>query len=210
MPVLLKEAKIGEVLKPPRNAMYAMNGILIMWEREYKVVRKDPKNKSVWINMLPHMVEYLDAKGKKFHLSATTLTPTSERMGSIQVDEDGVWLTSKDPQPTDKVRIVKRGETSEDGEPKRRRGGPDTEYEFAFDDEEITLDDMPSQAQILGDIFLEIYQADGTKSWSEKEIDEILHREENVARLHTTQDPMIIFKFYRAPFARKGFIKRRD
>ncbi len=210
MPVALKEARIGEIVRPPKTAMYSLTGQLVLWEREYSVVRKDPKNKSVWLNAMPHMVEYSDQKGKKFLLPATSLTEASKRMGSIQAWEDAVWLLPKDPKPSDNVKIVRRGETDEDGEPKRRRGGPGTVYEFAFDDDEIKLDDMPTQAQIVATIFLEIHQQSGLISWSEEEISQILHLEENVDRLRTSQDPMAIFKFYRASFARKGFIMRRD
>ena len=210
MPVVLREAKIGDVAKPPKTAMYAWTGQLVMWERDYIVVRKDPKNKSVWLNAKHFTVEYTMPDGKKFSLPGETLTEEGRRMGSVQMNEDSVWLYPKDPKPTDGVRVIRRGESSSEEEPKRRRGGPETEYEFAFEDDEIKLDDMPAQAQILADIFLEIYNASGTKAWSEKEIDDILHKPENVEKLHTTQDPMTIFKFYRAKYARKGFIQRRD
>ena len=213
MPVVLSEAKIGEVVRPPKTAMYSLNGNLVQWANKYEVTRKDPKNKSVWLNPHPVKVNYCGSDKTKpisANAGAWTITVDSIKMGCIQVDEDAVWLYDKDPKPTDGVRVIRPGETNDTGEPKRRRGGPDTLYEFAFDDEEIKLDDMPAQAQILADIFLEIYTETGNKAWTEKEIDEIVHRPENVEKLHTTQDPMTIFKFYRAPMARKGFLNRKD
>lgn len=188
--------------------MYSCNGHLLLWDRTYKVVRKDPKTRSVWVNPVVCLIDHVMSDGTKVKLPSVTMNPASERLGMIQIDEDAVWLLPSDPKPSDGVRVIKRGE-EDDESPKRKRGGPDTLYEFAFDDDELTLDDMPGQAQILADIFLDLFHADGTKSWTEKEIDDILHSPENIERLHTNQDPMNIFKFYRAPFARKGFIKRR-
>lgn len=202
----LKNAPIGAVLKPPKAAVLSLNGFVVMYESDYEVVRKDAKNYSVWVNPVPKKRAYTDPNGLSLSITETVISGATKLMGLIQVAEGEEWLEPDDGRPEDLEAPLKALPKASD---KRVRGGPGSLHEFAFDDDDISLEDCPHQAQVIADILLEEYRKTKRNSWTETEIENILNRPEAKARVASRQPLIRIFKFYRPEYQRKNLLRRR-
>ncbi len=190
MPILARDAKIGDVLKPSKNATSCLSCLVLLWEKSYVVMRKEPSGFCIWVN------DVADQASNYRHW----------KDGLYQIRGDVLMLYPDDPRPTDSTRVIQMvNGKPDDAEPKRSRGGPETVYEFAFDDDDVKIDDMPRQALLIADLL----HSTGRKSFTELEIENIVSTPEAITEFKSKQPPMTIFRFYRSEFQKRGFINRK-
>ncbi len=191
MPVLARDAKVGDILRPSKNATSCLSCLVLLWEKKYVVMRKEPSGFCIWLN------EATDRESNYVHW----------KDGIYQVRGDVLMLYPDEPRPTDNTRLIQPTAAGKPGteEPKRSRGGPDTVYIFAFEDDDVKLDDMPRQALLLADLL----HATGKNSFTELEIENIISTPEAIKEFKSKQPPMTIFRFYRSEFQKRGFINRK-
>lgn len=203
MPVLARDARVGDVLKTSKNATGCLSCLVMLWEKTYVVMRKDASGFSVWLNDVTDMLLDKD----RGWVDKKSLEPNNYRhwdLGVYQVRGDTLLFYLSDDKPTDSSRVIRPSDEEAEG-PKRSRGGPDTLYKFSFDDEDVDISDMPRQALVLADLL----HSTGKIEFTELEIENIVSTPEAITEFKSKQSPMTIFRFYRSEFSKRGFINRK-
>jgi hypothetical protein len=198
MPIRLGDAPVGTVVRPPRAAYLTANALCMEYKHKYVITGKQGAGSGPASLKSSGEFTWLARKGDSLpeEMDANFMLTGKRVLGIYQVRDGEFFLTDEDEAPpplAPKLGALPEGQ-------KRTRGGD--HYSFEFDDPDITLDDLPRQAQVVARILKDT----GKSEFSADEVRELL--EKNKEEIGTKQDPFKIFEFYRSKYMQKGYLNR--
>lgn len=192
MPIRLKDAKVGDYVRPPMKCQSLNGGLLMPFAAEFEVTFKD--DRYVWL------IERGKPVAKHYALGSVPQPGMFQCLGEDEFYRGSETRDLKTPVE----KIVPFPEIQAKPKSKHQK----KTVEFDFTDEDGALARLTPQAKTIADIMRAEAKRQKKSSFTEEELEKILNLTINKEKVGGKQLPYKVWVFYRSLFARIGLIRR--